>query len=186
MDLQQYVTDATKTESQIDQLIIDPNFFAGIVQIIIAASNMLDQIKKNAFYGKEFNQDQLKMEMVNIIQSLDQIKPSITDQQIGVEVDYDTRVFHSIVGLATESSELLELLVSEDFDYVNFLEELGDVNWYQAIGIDAVDGDFNKVLQANIDKLRQRYADKFTAEAAINRDTAAERDVLEGITNDGC
>ena len=36
-----------------------------------------------------------------------------------------------------------------------------------------------KMLQMNIDKLRKRYPEKFDSDLAINRDTDAERVILE-------
>ena len=39
--------------------------------------------------------------------------------------------------------------------------------------------DLEKDLQKNIDKLKQRYPDKFTTENALNRDLDAERKILE-------
>lgn len=40
--------------------------------------------------------------------------------------------------------------------------------------------DSDDIRQKNIDKLKLRYPDKFSKEAAVNRDTDAERKVLEG------
>jgi hypothetical protein len=179
MELQQYVQDAIRTESRIDTVVVDPLFLGSVFQIMIAAGNMLDQIKKNVFYGKPFDEEALKTEFLQIVGSLDGLKQTLTEGQRPAESAFNPRIFHSIVGIATESVEMLEALSSPDFDTVNFLEELGDLNWYEAIGIDAVDGDFLKILETNIAKLRARYPDKFTTENAINRDIENERDILE-------
>lgn len=48
------------------------------------------------------------------------------------------------------------------------------------IKIVAEDGNFSEALDRNIAKLRTRYPEKFTTEAAANRDLAAERVALEG------
>lgn len=188
MDLTQFVKDATTTESRVDSIKVDPRLFSSVLQIIIAAGNMLDQIKKNTFYDKPFNTDSLKEEFVNIVASLDGIKDSIQDGLDPQETMYTPRIFHSVVGIATEAVELLEGLNDESFDTVNFLEELGDLSWYQAIGIDAVEGNFDDVLNTNIDKLKARYPGKFDKETAVNRDLDTERDILDaGLeTNDGC
>ena len=140
MDLNQYVKDATTTESLVDVIKVDHNLLASTLQIIIAAGTILDQIKKNAFYDKPFNTEALKAEFTNIVQSLDTLKDPIVNGINPQDTAFTPRVFHSVVGIATESVELLEGIFKEDFDTVNFLEELGDLNWYEAIGIDAVGG----------------------------------------------
>lgn len=179
MDLKQYVQDAIRTESRIETVKVDPTLLTSILQIMIAAGNMLDQVKKNAFYDRAFDNDKLTQEFAEIIGALDGLKYVLVNGQERVEVGYDPRMFHSIVGIATESVELLEALAKPEIDMVNVLEEFGDLNWYQAIGIDAASGDFGKILETNIEKLRARYPEKFTSENAINRDLATEREILE-------
>lgn len=187
MDLNQYVQDATTTESVVEVINVDPALLAPVINIIISAGTMLDQIKKNAFYGKPFDTEQLKLEFVNIVGALNDLQPVVVGEQVTPEpAMYNTRIFHAVVGIVTEAVELLEGLHDENFDKVNFLEELGDLNWYEAIGISAVDGDFEEVLNTNINKLRKRYPEKFDSTAAIERDTDAEREVLDsGFNDDG-
>lgn len=47
----------------------------------------------------------------------------------------------------------------------------------------AYDIDFEQMLEININKLKARYPEKFTEEAALNRDLEQERNVLEGRLN---
>ena len=188
MDLTQYVKDATSTESLIETVKVDPQLLASTLQIMIAAGTILDQIKKNVFYEKPYNIDNIMVEFSNMVESLDGIKTAILTGIEPQDTLYTPRIFHSIVGIATESIELLEGMTDDTFDTVNFLEELGDLNWYEAIGIDAVSGDFDNVLTTNIEKLRARYPDKFNKDAAVDRDLTMERDLLDLCLNsdDGC
>lgn len=192
-DLDKYVEEAIRTESQIEQVVVDPNLLASVMQIFIASGNMLDQIKKHVFYGKDYDAEKMTSEFVNIVGSLDQLKPALSDmQQYETKlvpnpnesiVVVDPRVFHALIGIATESTELMEALASVfaggDLDSVNILEEFGDLDWYEAIGIDALGGSFGQVLDTNNGKLRKRFPEKFTSERAINRDTDEERKLLE-------
>ena len=68
-------------------------------------------------------------------------------------------------------------------DVVNILEENGDINWYQAIMMDACGGDWGDILENNIEKLKERFPEKFTNEDALNRDLDAERAILEKMTD---
>lgn len=181
MNLDQYVQDATTTESNIEVVKADPNLLGGVLQILVSAGFILDQIKKNAYYDKEIDTDDTAAAFGAIIAALELIKTPLMEGVNPQDMPYDPRIFHSIIGVATESAELLEILGDEEFDRVNFLEELGDVNWYQAIGIDAVGGSFESVLTTNIDKLKKRYPNKFDKDAANNRDLDTEREVLETV-----
>lgn len=95
------------------------------------------------------------------------------------------RLLHAALGMITESVEFLETLVKSmapgapPLDVVNLMEELGDQVWYQAIPMRIFKLSFDQIKQANIEKLRARYPDKFDAGKATNRDLAKEREVLE-------
>lgn len=94
------------------------------------------------------------------------------------------RLNHSVIGLCGEVGELAALMqkwiyYGQHFDYTKFTEELGDVLWYVAQACNALDVDMGEMLmEANIRKLKARYPDKFTEEAASNRDLAAEAQAM--------
>lgn len=94
------------------------------------------------------------------------------------------RMIHSAMGLVTEAAEALDALKKHIFygkklDIVNFAEEIGDSQWYAAIGADACNTTLEKIQDTNIAKLEARYPEKFTKEKAINRDLKKERNILE-------
>jgi len=100
--------------------------------------------------------------------------------------DPDTvRLLHAAMGLATESAELVDMLKKHIFygkplDWANAIEEMGDASWYQRIGCDVAGVTFLEMLLINVRKLRERFPDKFTEEAALARDLDTERRILEG------
>lgn len=186
----EFVNNAVRTESRIEVVQANETFLNDLLDSITSLSTILDQIKKNVFYGRKFNytkvlealraSDYMTNRMIaSFVRPYGEINP--LDEK--TELKVNPRIFHCIVGLATETAELLEAikLDSPDFDKVNILEELGDQQWYQAIGIDALGASMEQdVLDRVIAKLRARYPDKFTSENAINRDLVKERKVLEG------
>jgi len=96
-----------------------------------------------------------------------------------------TDLLHCVIGLGTESGEMLDqfkrhIYYGKPLDVVNVKEELGDVMWYLMNLCRLMNLDLEEIMQMNIDKLKARYPDKFTAENALNRDTTAERIILEG------
>lgn len=190
MDLKQYVKDAIRTESIIDKVTTDRSMLVNMLKAHIASGNILDMIKKNAFYGKEIDRDKFNNYLSTIVTVGVQTNmfnnTTINGQAYTtppVDIDIDTRVFHSLIGILTESTELaealLKIIVTGNADNVNILEEFGDIGWYEAIGIDALDGDFEQILNTNIEKLRKRFPEKFTNEKAIDRDLEVERLTLE-------
>ncbi len=95
------------------------------------------------------------------------------------------RLLHVAMGLVTEAGEFLDQLKKHIFygrplDTVNLIEELGDSNWYERIGVDALETTFLDMVHRNVAKLQARFPEKFTEDAANNRDLAQERQILEG------
>jgi NTP pyrophosphatase (non-canonical NTP hydrolase) len=157
-----YIQDAVRTESgkfhPVDQWTIER-----VLATFIAAAQDLDDLKKAIFYGKNLERYKLKAET------------PLTQRQV--------RLMHGILGLATEAGELAEALHNHIFegqglDLLNLLEELGDQQWYQAILCDEFGFTFEQIQGRNIAKLRKRFPEKFTEEAAINRDVEAEQKEL--------
>ena len=184
LDDKQFVEDCLRTESKIDKVKVDRELLAGAGLAFIAAGTMLDQIKKHAFYGKDYNQAEMIAEFTTIVGSLDILKEAIqniTDESREEELEVNPRMFHSIVGIATEATELMEALDFDnpEMDNVNIGEELGDIGWYQAIALDEMEMTLETSYGAVVAKLKKRYGEKFSSDAAINRDTDAERVVLE-------
>lgn len=111
--------------------------------------------------------------------------PVTTELRERLQNEVTIRLLHAAMGMATEAGEFLDMLKKHIFygkpmDFVNAKEEVGDQMWYAGLAIDVLQTTFNEVLTVNIDKLRARYPEKFTEEAAINRDLNIERAILEG------
>lgn len=93
------------------------------------------------------------------------------------------RLLHAGIGLTTEAGEFIDQLKKHIFygrelDEVNLREELGDLLWYIAVAASALEIDLRVVMARNIAKLKVRYPDKFTTQAAVERDLDAERAVM--------
>lgn len=91
---------------------------------------------------------------------------------------------HCAIGVATESGELMDqfkrhIYYGKPLDVVNIKEELGDKMWYIMNLCRLLDLNLEEIMDININKLRVRFPDKFTNEAALNRNLDAERETLE-------
>lgn len=190
MDLKQYVADATRTESRIDEVKVNANALLELLLAQVAVGSMLDQLKKNIFYGKPIDTAKFDSYRHDVIDAMDYFRPiqglrHATHSDLAKPIKIDPRLFHAIIGAITEAAELGEALrkaiESDSPDVINVLEEFGDINWYEAIAVDTLGGDFQQLLEKNIAKLKARFPDKFTSENAIVRDLDKERSILEEI-----
>lgn len=103
--------------------------------------------------------------------------------------DQVLRLIHAALGLANEAGEFAGAIKAfvfygRELDLFNLEEELGDANWFEALGIDAISclghvTTLNTVLRKNIDKLRVRFQEKFSEQEANSRHLDVERIVLE-------
>jgi NTP pyrophosphatase (non-canonical NTP hydrolase) len=110
--------------------------------------------------------------------------PAVKKRTVGTDDNKMTDLIHASMGLSTEAAEFTDALKKHIFygkplDEVNLKEEISDILWYCAVALEALGSDFESVMQTNIDKLSARYPEKFTEEAAINRDLDKERNILE-------
>lgn len=187
MDLYTYQNLAKRTESIIDAVEADKNELNHVLAAFVTVSEMLDCLKKKIYYknSKKYNE-----KFTDLARSLTYFSSSIDrhhSEPVHEEVleGVDPRVFHAIIGIATESGELVSALQSNinghELDGVNVCEEWGDASWY-GIGIlhDALGVDPVETLRRNIAKLAARYPEKYTDEAAEHRNLDTERQILEG------
>lgn len=85
----------------------------------------------------------------------------------------DDRLRHAVFGLASEAGEVAGILQKvyqgHDFDKEHIKKELGDCLWMIAEACEALDFSMDEVMQLNIDKLKARYPEGFTAERSLHR-----------------
>lgn len=149
------------------------NALRSIVEKFLAVTEELDQYKKHKYYGRA------------LPPALQGVPVQMTVQEFDRSEDGMEKTLHAVIGLATECGELLDAVykakwAGQKFDEVNCKEELGDLFWYMSILFRDFGFNLEDILQRNADKLDLRYGAKFSEEKAINRDLAAEREVLEG------
>lgn len=185
MDINFYTDQAMRTESIIDLASFDIDTLKKVLAVSIAVGNLLDDIKKNIFYNKPINMDKWNDNLSKI--SNQGIELNLENKQ---SINMDTRLLHSILGIATEGTELLEAIDSTitnqhttDIDTVNIREELFDVMWYMLIAHNTCEFNFEETLKMGFHKLQVRYPDKFTSDSATNRNLEQERSTLESYSS---
>lgn len=81
---------------------------------------------------------------------------------------------NGVLGLSGESGECADmvkkyLFQGHDLDKEHLAKELGDVAWYVAVTAHAIGYTLEDVLRMNMNKLRARYPEGFSAEKSLHR-----------------
>ncbi len=81
---------------------------------------------------------------------------------------------NGVMGLCGESGEAIDIVKKHIFhnhelDRQALIKELGDVAWYLAECATALDVPLDDIFAANIEKLKKRYPEGFSADRSINR-----------------
>jgi len=128
------------------------------------------------------NEEYIKLVLETESIDISAIQERLGDPQV-------VRLVHAAMGMVTEAGELLDMLkkhlfYGRELDLVNVEEELGDSLWYLGLAVDDMremgyDTSIEQIQEKNIAKLRKRYGEKFSKDAALTRDLDAERKILE-------
>lgn len=93
------------------------------------------------------------------------------------------RLLHAALGMSTEASEVADIIkkhlfYGKELDRAHLSEEIGDLLYYCSIAIDALGGNYEDIMDANIRKLKARFPDGFKPTHAISQNPDAEKDAL--------
>jgi len=132
-------------------------------------SRQIDAAKKHIFYGKPMTVvDPEPLVGGEMSSGVEQAKFELIN-------DNAVRKLHSILGLCTESGELVEMLNKHIFNgqqsaALDWTKEYGDVAWYLAQGSDTIPSPLSEIMRMNIEKLRKRYPERFEETLAQKHD----------------
>jgi hypothetical protein len=145
----------------------------------LSISADLDKIKKHLFYGKDLD---CGLSGISITEeSAETLFKKLLSNDVTAIANlrkHDVlRKLHAVLGVATESGELAEMLLNlvtldSSYDDLSWIKEWGDVVWYAAEGASSVSSDLDTVFAENIKKLKVRYPDLFSETLAQNHDGA--------------
>lgn len=163
--MQNYIQQAIRTESKPESIQVNEKYILESLKTLADIGENLDKVKKIVFYNSK---------------KYGNFKENVYDLDTPKTVSDENyiRVFHSLLGLITESAELAEILIkmieNDEYDSVHISEEIGDLYWYIALVLDTIKVSENSVKEANIAKLKARYPEKFTEQNASERNIETE------------
>ena len=202
---QAFTRQALVTESPPAADKVNPTMIFLALSMIYEQGKLMDLIKKAIFQQREVSAEAVAEALVAIAQhlspmaamarSLNDPTPSdliqvhtSNDQANAQDLDasrINLRMAHALIGDASENGEVAKALLDhivtgKPLDKVNIGEEYADKDWYKALMFDEVGGLSEQAgRDAVIAKLAKRYKGGFSAEASEQRDTQAERSILE-------
>lgn len=86
----------------------------------------------------------------------------------------EQHTFNAMLGLAGEAGECCDLVKKHYFQdgreiRDKLIDEISDCMWYIAEAASAIDVSMDDIAMHNVEKLRRRYPDGFSAERSLNR-----------------
>lgn len=86
----------------------------------------------------------------------------------------ELNLIHAAMGLSSDAGEFVDCIkkhtiYGKPLDFDNAIEELGDVLWFISLACDTLGITMASVMAANVNKLKTRYPNKYSDEAAIAR-----------------
>lgn len=204
MNFKDYQQRALLTESKPTELNFGEVGLHMLMHTAEISAEIINQAKRTIFYGKPLEGEKIRKlaeDLGGFAQLIYELSDELAtkndkenyqslpeDARLINPKNVDLRLLHAALGIFSEAGEAIELvrkqLEGEPFDSVGWGEEIGgDISWYQALGHDAAGTDEEIERDKNIKKLEKRNKGQtFNAEATLNRDTDAERAILEGKT----
>ena len=84
-------------------------------------------------------------------------------------------LINGVMGLCGESGEAIDIVKKwlaqgHELDKERLAKELGDICWYLAETATALNLSLEDIMTANIQKLKKRYPEGFSADKSINRE----------------
>ena len=91
------------------------------------------------------------------------------------KLDKKDVLINGVMGLCGESGEAIDIVKKwlaqgHELDREKLAKELGDIAWYLAETATALGMDLEGIFRANIEKLKKRYPEGFSAERSIHRE----------------
>ena len=100
---------------------------------------------------------------------------SLALRTLNPALDKKDILINGVMGLCGEAGEVIDIVKkhlfhSHPLDADKLKDELGDVAWYLALTSHALGLTLEEVLEHNIEKLKKRYPEGFSAEKSLHRE----------------
>lgn len=146
----------------------------------VFAGIQADFMKRTMFYKTPYDTEK----HVKAHQDVEELLKKVSELDAEFKLTTsEINLVHAMLGIVSEVGEIMEELIkskveNRELNLKNLKEEVGDIEWYVAIMIRHLKLTHEDIFASNIAKLSVRYPDKFTTEAAENRDLVKEEQAV--------
>ena len=171
--LEQYVKDALRTEQHSDKRQLHSK-----MGIQTECGEAIDTLKRHIFYGKEIDYINLQEEIGDIMWYIALAIADKPNEKHELTFMWDR-------GMCPTSQDELVLNLYYHLNQILKVQQVMTINqireylYHTDAMCHLLGVSLEEVCRMNINKLKTRYPEKFTEEAALNRDLNAERKALE-------
>lgn len=174
-------TKAPVTDKHLKQLVRSYEFIRDILEESREQGQVIDQLKKYSFYGKD--NDEL----------VEQMTPTYPVGEKAERIKQCLDLLHGLVGIIGECGELAGAVLAhiedgEPLDIPNVREEVSDIAWFLNLVLSFAGSDIPQVCHSNIVKLKHRHPKAFAVVEHADRDKVQEMksftsaDLVNGLT----
>lgn len=160
---------------------LDHNFRHATFGLVTEVGELVDSFKRHYFYGLELDTRNVKEEIGDILwyvalayHALDESIPNYVE-----DISLENSRFHLsstdalLAGLVRKSSDVF-FFFNALKDKTCVTDDLEDILVYLKLFCEDKGIDIYECADANVEKLKKRYPEKFTVEDAVNRDVENE------------
>lgn len=159
---------------------ISLKLFADILMDCQDAIKRLDHLKKALFYGKQLPGAMMLSNCIHLPTSgnVERFIDQFPTRQEGLNIT------QSVIGMATESGELLECLFKFGCDGTHFdinkaIDETGDSLFYQGQLANTINVPLSRILALNTEKRKMRFPKGFVVENALTPNHKKESEIFK-------
>lgn len=176
-----FIEQAQSTEKKPERMIADDELLRRLIEFAASASALVDLYKKSLYNNEPISAHSFEARSARVLDSITRLQVSPQSSEF---VDpKGARLLLAMIGIFTEAGELLEAMHPEKLDVkfstIAILEELGDLNWYQAIAANELQATLETILTMNVAKLKKRYQNGPTRHDDYHRDKAVEQAAMD-------
>lgn len=107
----------------------------------------------------------------------------LANRTMNVELTYEQQMQHALFGMCGEIGEIQSMFQKKfqghEIDSDALMHEVGDLCWFVAEFCTAEGWELESVMKANIEKLKKRYPEGFSAERSVHREEYEHEPVKE-------
>ena len=152
--IEQYTKTILSTFDKPDEIKVNGQLLINAIVLFTSAATLLNEVNKKTFRKERYDRDALAQAFEQAQQAIHELNGTHIREEID-QYNVDPQALHAILGIGSTAGELADallnvMLTSHNFDIsYNVQNEVGDILKFQTLLLDAVNGDWDYVMQSS-------------------------------------